>query len=45
VTCAISGADTVAQLDDVLGALGWELPAETRARLDDASATLNTVLD
>jgi aryl-alcohol dehydrogenase-like predicted oxidoreductase len=45
VTCAISGADTVAQLDDVRGALGWELPAELRARLDRVSAGVGTLLD
>ena len=38
VTCAISGADSVEQLDDLLGALGWELPHEARRRLDDVSA-------
>jgi aryl-alcohol dehydrogenase-like predicted oxidoreductase len=38
VTCAISGADSVEQLDDLLGALGWELPDEARRRLDDVSA-------
>jgi aryl-alcohol dehydrogenase-like predicted oxidoreductase len=37
VTCAITGGDTVEHLQDNLGALGWELPAEFRTRLDDAS--------
>jgi aryl-alcohol dehydrogenase-like predicted oxidoreductase len=37
VTCAISGADTITQLDDVLGAVGWELPIEARQRLDRVS--------
>jgi aryl-alcohol dehydrogenase-like predicted oxidoreductase len=45
VTCAISGADTIEQLDDVLGAVGWELPSEMRRRLDDVSAALNITLD
>ncbi len=37
VTCAISGPDTIEQLDDVLGAVGWVLPAEARQQLDDVS--------
>ncbi len=37
VTCAISGPDTIEQLDDVLGAVGWELPADVRQQLDDVS--------
>ncbi len=37
VTCAITGGDTVEHLQDNLGALGWELPAEIRKQLDDAS--------
>jgi 1-deoxyxylulose-5-phosphate synthase len=45
ITCAISGADTQAQLDDVLGGVGWSLPAEARARLDEASAALSMILD
>lgn len=45
VTCAISGADTIEQLDDVLGAVGWELPSEARQRLDAVSATPNTLMD
>jgi 1-deoxyxylulose-5-phosphate synthase len=45
VTCAISGADTVAQFDDVRGALEWELPAEVRHRLDAVSAGTGTLLD
>jgi 1-deoxyxylulose-5-phosphate synthase len=45
VTCAISGADSVAQLDDVLGAVGWEIPAEIRRRLDEVSAGARAVLD
>lgn len=38
VTVAISGSDTVEQIDDNLGAVGWELTAEERARLDEASS-------
>mgnify|MGYP005849867519 CR=1 FL=1 len=37
VTCAITGGDTVEHLQDNLGALGWELPAEVRKQLDDVS--------
>jgi aryl-alcohol dehydrogenase-like predicted oxidoreductase len=35
VTVAISGSDTTEQLDDNLGALGWELSEAERARLDE----------
>ena len=45
VTCAISGADTREQFDDVLGAVGWELPTEIRQRLDTVSAIPSTLLD
>jgi aryl-alcohol dehydrogenase-like predicted oxidoreductase len=45
ITCAISGADNEQQLDDVLGGVGWSLPAELGQKLDEASATLSTVLD
>jgi 1-deoxyxylulose-5-phosphate synthase len=45
VSCAISGADTVAQLDDVLGAIGWALPAEVRQHLDAVSSMVSTILD
>jgi 1-deoxyxylulose-5-phosphate synthase len=45
VTCAISGADTIAQFDDVRGALAWELPADIRQRLDAVSAGVSTLLD
>lgn len=45
ITCAISGADNVDQLNDVLGGVGWALPAEVRQKLDDVSAAMTTVLD
>jgi aryl-alcohol dehydrogenase-like predicted oxidoreductase len=45
VTCAISGADTIAQLDDVRGALEWELPSDLRQRLDAVSAGASVLLD
>jgi aryl-alcohol dehydrogenase-like predicted oxidoreductase len=38
VTAPIIGARTRAQLDDNLGAVGWSLEPEHRARLDEASA-------
>ncbi len=37
VTCAITGGDTVAHLDDNLGAIGWKLDPELRQRLDAVS--------
>ena len=45
VTCAISGADTIAQFDDVRGALEWELPPEVRQRLDAVAAGTGALLD
>jgi 1-deoxyxylulose-5-phosphate synthase len=37
VTCAITGGDTVAHLEDNIGALGWSLDSEHRTRLDELS--------
>lgn len=37
VSSVIMGARTVAQLEDNMGALGWELSAEELSRLDDVS--------
>jgi aryl-alcohol dehydrogenase-like predicted oxidoreductase len=45
ITCAISGADTTDQLNDVLGGVGWELPGAIRQRLDEVSSAVNMVLD
>jgi 1-deoxyxylulose-5-phosphate synthase len=45
VTCAISGADTIAHFDDVRPALHWHLPPDQRKRLDAVSQDVNTVLD
>ena len=45
VTCAISGADTIEQLADVLGGVGWGLPGDARQRLNDMSAGVRMVLD
>ncbi|HXF60405.1 MAG TPA: aldo/keto reductase, partial [Caldilineaceae bacterium] len=39
VTCAITGGDTIAHLEDNVGALGWSLPPELRERLDKVSQT------
>ncbi len=39
VTVAISGSDTVEQLDDTLGGIGWELDAEIREELDAVSTS------
>jgi 1-deoxyxylulose-5-phosphate synthase len=45
VTCAISGADNIEQFNDVLGAVGWELPDEVRQRLDLLSARASALVD
>ena len=45
ITVAISGADTAEQVDDVLGALDWELSSEEIKRLDEASSPMGTDLD
>lgn len=37
VSVAISGSDTVEQLDDTLGGVGWELETEIREELDEVS--------
>ena len=37
VTVAISGSDTIEQLDDTLGGVGWELDSEVREELDEVS--------
>ncbi|RKU15763.1 NADP-dependent oxidoreductase [Candidatus Poribacteria bacterium] len=37
VTVAISGSDTIEQLDDTLGGVGWELDATVRDELDEVS--------
>lgn len=43
ITVAISGSDTIGQLDDNLGALGWELEAEELERLDTVSGAVSNV--
>lgn len=40
LTVAITGGDTVAHLDDNLGAIGWTLEESVREKLDAASANL-----
>jgi aryl-alcohol dehydrogenase-like predicted oxidoreductase len=45
ITVAISGADTIEQLNDNLGGIGWLLPAEVRTKLDAVSAALSMILD
>ncbi len=37
VTIAISGSDTIEQLDDTIGGVGWELDAAVREELDKVS--------
>ena len=37
VTIAISGSDTIEQLDDTLGGVGWELDSAIREELDEVS--------
>ena len=37
VTVAISGSDTIEQLDDTLGGVGWELDTAVREELDEVS--------
>jgi 1-deoxyxylulose-5-phosphate synthase len=38
ITCAISGADNTAQIDDVAGSVGWEIPDELLDRLNQVSS-------
>ena len=43
ITVAIVGADTIPQLDDNIGAVGWQLSDEEVARLNEvASARVNS---
>ncbi|MBX2999030.1 MAG: aldo/keto reductase [Caldilineaceae bacterium] len=45
VTVAITGADTVEQLENNLGGVGWTLDADVRTELDAISQALRTILD
>ena len=40
ITCAISGADNTAQIDDVIGSVGWQIPAELLERLNEVSSQI-----
>jgi aryl-alcohol dehydrogenase-like predicted oxidoreductase len=37
ITCAICGSDTIQQLEDSVGALGWSLDDQLRQQLDEVS--------
>ena len=43
ITVAISGSDTIEQLDDNLGAVGWELEAEEIELLNTVSSAISNV--
>lgn len=45
ITVAISGSDTIEQLDDNLGALGWCLSENELCRLDEVSRPMRTPRD
>ncbi len=45
VTAAITGGDTVAHMEENVGAVGWSITADERQRLDDLSAGHVRVLD
>ena len=42
ITVAVSGSETIDQLDHNLGAVGWELSEEELARLNEVSARVTT---
>jgi aryl-alcohol dehydrogenase-like predicted oxidoreductase len=44
VTVAITGGDTIEQLEDNMGAVGWTLDAEVRARLAEVSDSFKNEL-
>ena len=43
ITVAISGSDTIEQLDDNLGAVGWELEPGELDRLNTVSGAVGNV--
>lgn len=43
VSVAISGSDTIEQLDENLGAVGWHLTEEQMRRLDEVSRPLREI--
>ncbi len=45
VNMAITGGDTVAHMEDNVGAVGWSITAEERAQLDEVSSGQERVLD
>ena len=45
VSMAITGGDTVAHMEDNVGAVGWSITAEERAKLDEVSSGQERVLD
>ena len=45
ITIAISGSDTIDQLDDNLGALGWNLSAEELNLLDTLTSKIRRIQD
>lgn len=45
VTAAITGGDTVAHMEENVGAVGWSMAPEDRARLDAVSSGARRVLD
>ncbi|MEE8362945.1 MAG: aldo/keto reductase [Dehalococcoidia bacterium] len=45
VTLAITGGDTVEHMEDNVGAVGWSITEEERARLDEVSSGQARVLD
>ncbi len=45
VTVAITGGDTVAHMEENIGAVGWSITPEERVRLDEVSEGANRVLD
>jgi aryl-alcohol dehydrogenase-like predicted oxidoreductase len=42
---AITGGDTIAHMEDNVGAVGWSISPEERAKLDEVSAGQQRVLD
>ena len=45
ITTALSGSDKAEHVEDVVGAVGWELDPEIRRRLDEQSDSLGEALD
>jgi aryl-alcohol dehydrogenase-like predicted oxidoreductase len=45
ITTAITGADSIEHMDENVGAVGWSITPEDRARLDQVSSGQHRVLD